>query len=75
MRAYMFINALHSQSPTLTKAIRGVPGVHAADAITGDYDVVASIEARDLAELREILAGVQAIAGVIKTTTCMVLAD
>ena len=75
MRAYMFINALHGQSPTLTKVIGGVPGVHAADAITGDYDVVASIEARDLAELREILAGVQAVAGVIKTTTCMVLAD
>lgn len=75
MRAYMFINALHGQSLTLTKTIRGVPGVHAADAITGDYDVVASIEARDLADLREILAGVQAIAGVIKTTTCMVLAD
>ena len=75
MRAYMFINALHGQSLNLTGTIRDVPGVHAADAITGDYDVVASIEARDLAQLREILAGVQAIAGVIKTTTCMVLAD
>ena len=75
MRAYMFINALHGQSLTLTKEIRGVSGVHSADAITGDYDVVASIEARDLAELRAILAGVQAIAGVLKTTTCMVLAD
>jgi len=75
MRAYVFINALHGQSLTLTKEMRNVPGVHAADAITGDYDVVASIEARDLAELRAILAGVQAIAGVLKTTTCMVLAD
>jgi DNA-binding Lrp family transcriptional regulator len=71
----MFINALHGQSLTLTKEIRDVPGVHSADAITGDYDVVASIEARDLAQLRDILAGVQAIAGVLKTTTCMVLAD
>jgi DNA-binding Lrp family transcriptional regulator len=75
MRAYMFINALHGQSLTLTKEIRDVHGVHFADAITGDFDVVASIEARDLAELRDILAGVQAIAGVLKTTTCMVLAD
>jgi DNA-binding Lrp family transcriptional regulator len=75
MRAYMFINALHGQSLNLTRTIRDVPGVQAADAITGDYDVVASIEARDLAELRAVLAGVQAIAGVLKTTTCMVLAD
>jgi DNA-binding Lrp family transcriptional regulator len=71
----MFINALQGQSLALTKMIRGVPGVQAADAITGDYDIVASIEARDLAELRAILAGVQEITGVLKTTTCMVLAD
>jgi DNA-binding Lrp family transcriptional regulator len=75
MRAYMFINALHGQSLALTKAIRDVPGVTAADAITGDYDIVASIAAQDLAELRAVLAGVQEIAGVLKTTTCMVLAD
>ena len=75
MRAYMFINALHGQSLTLTKEIRDVHGVHFADAITGDYDIIASVQARDLAELRELMAGVQAIDGVLKTTTCMVLAD
>ena len=75
MRAYMFINALHGQSLALTKEIRGVAGVHAADAITGDYDIVAAVEAKDLAELRDVMAGVQAISGVLKTTTCMVLAD
>jgi DNA-binding Lrp family transcriptional regulator len=75
MRAYMFINALHGQSLALIKTIRDVPGVLAADAITGDYDIVASIQALDLAELRAVLAGVQEIAGVLKTTTCMVLAD
>ena len=75
MRAYMFINAMHGRSLALTKAIRNVSGVQAADAITGDYDVVASIEAKDLTELRAILAGVQEIDGVLKTTTCMVLAD
>jgi DNA-binding Lrp family transcriptional regulator len=75
MRAYMFINAIHGQSLALTKTLRDVPGVQAADAITGDYDIVASITAVDLAELRAILAGVQQIDSVLKTTTCMVLAD
>jgi DNA-binding Lrp family transcriptional regulator len=75
MRAYMFINALHGQSLALTKEIRNVPGVQKADPITGDYDIIASVQARDLAELRELMAGVQAIDGVLKTTTCMVLAD
>jgi DNA-binding Lrp family transcriptional regulator len=49
--------------------------VQLADAITGDYDIVAAVTAKDLAELRDIMAGVQGIAGVLKTTTCMVLAD
>lgn len=71
----MFINALHGQSLALTKEIREVPGVQAADAITGDYDILASVQAVDLAELRAIMAGVQEIGGVLKTTTCMVLAD
>jgi DNA-binding Lrp family transcriptional regulator len=71
----MFINALHGQSLAMTKTIREVHGVQAADAITGDYDVVASVRAQDLVELRDIMAGVQAISGVLKTTTCMVLAD
>ncbi len=75
MRAYMFINAMRGQSLGLTKAIRSVDGVTAADAITGDYDIVAAVEAKDLAELRQTMAGVQAMDGILKTTTCMVLSD
>ena len=75
MRAYMFINAMRGQSLALTKAIKAIEGVTAADAITGDYDIVAAVEARDLNELRSTMAGVQAIDGILKTTTCMVLSD
>ena len=75
MRAYMFINAMRGQSMGLTKALRDVAGVRSADAITGDYDIVAEVEARDLTELRATMAGVQAIDGILKTTTCMVLSD
>ena len=71
----MFINAMRGQSIGLTKAIRDVAGVTSADAITGDYDLVASVEARDLAELRSTMSDVQALDGVLKTTTCMVLSD
>jgi hypothetical protein len=52
MKAYMFINSMRGQSLALTRAIRGVSGVLAADAITGDYDIIASVEVRDLTELR-----------------------
>jgi DNA-binding Lrp family transcriptional regulator len=75
MKAYMFINAMRGQSLALTQAIRNVAGVQGADAITGDYDLVAVVEARDLSDLRTTMAGVQAIDGVLKTTTCMVLSE
>jgi DNA-binding Lrp family transcriptional regulator len=75
MKAYMFINAMRGQSLALTRAIRNVAGVQGADAITGDYDLVAVVESRDLSELRTTMAGVQAIEGVLKTTTCMVLSE
>jgi len=75
MRAYMFINAMRGQSLGLTRQIKAIGGVTAADAITGDYDIVAAVEAKDLADLRTTMAGVQAIDGILKTTTCMVLSD
>ena len=71
----MFINAMRGQSLALTKSIKSVQGVTGADAITGDYDIVAAVEARDLNELRQTMAGVQAMDGILKTTTCMVLSD
>ncbi len=75
MKAYMLINAMPGQSLALTKAIRGIPGVQSADAITGDFDIVATVQARDLADLGTLMTGVQRIEGVFKTTTCMVLAE
>ena len=75
MKAYMFINSMRGQSIALTKSIRSVAGVLSADAITGDYDIVVSVDVKDLTELRTAMAGVQALEGVLKTTTCMVLSD
>ena len=75
MRAYMFINAMRGQALGLTRQLKSVQGVTAADAITGDYDIVAAVEAKDLTELRATMAGVQEIDGILKTTTCMVLSD
>ena len=75
MKAYMFINAMRGQSLALSVAIKEVPGVQSADAITGDYDIIAMVEARDLGELRTRMTGVQGLEGVLKTTTCMVLSE
>src|SRR5258708_39439659 len=75
MKAYMFINAMRGQSLALTKAIKSIQGVTGADAITGDYDIVASVEARDLNDLRTTMAGGAGTDGSLNATPRMVLSD
>jgi len=70
----MFVNALHGQSLTLTKAIREVS---VCTRRTRSQETMTS-SPRSRPETWPSSArsgGVQAIAGVLKTTTCMVLAD
>ena len=73
MKAYMFINVAHGQALALTESIRRVRGVEDADALTGEFDAVATLQARDMGELRASMTDLQRIEGVLNTTTCIVL--
>jgi DNA-binding Lrp family transcriptional regulator len=74
MRAYVLINALPGRALEVVDKIRSVPGVTAADAITGQYDVIASFEARDFAVLGSaVVDKIQKLDGVRRTVTCLVL--
>jgi DNA-binding Lrp family transcriptional regulator len=73
MKAYMLINCARDQALAVAEASRGVTGVLDADAITGEFDVVVTLEAGDLSELRAVMTGVQRIGGILKTTTCLAL--
>ncbi len=54
--------------------IHQVAGVKAADAITGEYDVIASFEAPDFTLIgATVVEKIQKIDGVVKTVTCLVL--
>lgn len=46
--------------------------VRSVDTVTGPYDVIVYLESDDLDELGEALSeGIQAVAGVKRTTTCL----
>lgn len=76
MRAYVLINALPGRALEVVEKIRSVPGVTAADAITGQYDVIASFEARDFAVLGSaVVDKIQKLDGVRRTVTCLVLTE
>ena len=76
MRAYVLINALPGRALEVAEKIRDVSGVTGADAITGQYDVIASFEARDFAVLGSaVVDKIQKLDGVRRTVTCMVLTE
>ncbi len=75
MRAYVLINAAPGRALELARRLREVPAIRDADAITGEYDIVAVCEAPDLNNLGRLIVGeIQKLEGVFKTTTCLSIA-
>ena len=72
MKAYVLINASPGHAIDIAKALQGVDGISAADAITGEYDVIAVCEAKDVAGIGNLIVDkIQKVEGVFKTITCL----
>ena len=58
--------------PQVVEALRSLPGIVSADAITGNFDIIALVEAPDMAGIADLVtSGVQGIQGVTRTITCV----
>jgi len=56
----------------VAKKLQATNGVTVADAITGEYDVIARIEGEDVNAIGGVIVeAVQKIEGVFKTVTCL----
>lgn len=74
MKAYVLINASPGKAIDIARAIHGQPGIAAADAITGEYDVVAVCEAPDVNAMGQLIVDrIQKTEGVFKTITNLVV--
>jgi len=72
MKAYVLINASPGRAIEVAQKIAGQPGITAADAITGEYDVIAVCEAEDVNSIGQMIVdNIQKIDGVFKTVTCL----
>jgi len=72
MKAYVLINASPGRALEVAKKMEGVQGISAADAITGEYDVIAVCEAPDVNSIGSLSVDkIQKIDGVFKTITCL----
>lgn len=72
MRAYVLIHARPGEAAVIAREIRRAPGIVRSDPVFGSFDVIAEVEARDLASLgRLVFEGIQVQPGVIDTQTCL----
>jgi DNA-binding Lrp family transcriptional regulator len=70
--AYVLINTSPGRAMDVAKKLQGTAGVTVADAITGEYDVIARIEGADVNAIGGIIVeSIQKVEGVFKTVTCL----
>ena len=73
VHAYVFITAEKAEERQVVATIGEFPTVRAAHVITGNIDVVAFIEGPDLSAVWDTVSQIQAVPGVTRTTTSLVV--
>ena len=72
--AYIWIQTEVGKAATVADEVRRIPGVVAADDVTGPYDVVARVTAPSIDDLgRLVVSRVPRLDGITKTTTMPVV--
>lgn len=69
-KAYVLIETAVGKTRDVLMSLRSVDGVREADAVTGEYDVVAVVEAESLNAIGDLVTGnIHTIGGIQRTTT------
>lgn len=74
VRAYVLITATAGKALEVVQALEGKEGITQADAITGEFDVIAQVQAEDVAGIGKLIVErIQSADGVFKTITCLAI--
>ena len=72
--AYVLIQTDVGKAAEVTRQVRTISGVVAAEDVTGPYDVIAQIESASMDDLgRMVVSQIQRIDGITRTVTCPVV--
>ena len=75
-RAYVLIEVDAGEVVAVVRALREVPGIRAADAVTGPYDIIATIGISDQRSIgRLVIDVIHGITGIKRTITCVAIGD
>src|SRR5258706_3424597 len=72
VRAYVLISASPGKAIDVSRNLKGQDGIVSVDAITGEYDAIAQVQAPDIAGIGQLIVEkIQRQDGVFKTITCL----
>ncbi|EFO79308.1 transcriptional regulator, AsnC family [Oscillochloris trichoides DG-6] len=73
-RAYVLIEAESGRVAEVLAALRTLNGMAAVDAVTGPYDIIATVQTPDPRMIgRLVMNEIHSVEGVKRTVTCMVI--
>jgi DNA-binding Lrp family transcriptional regulator len=73
-RAYVLIEAEAGQVGSVIAVLRQLPGVTAADPVTGPYDIIITIETPDPRDVgRLVMNEIHGVNGIKRTVTCLAI--
>jgi DNA-binding Lrp family transcriptional regulator len=74
--AFVLVNVTGDHTKSAYKTITRMEGIKGAYLVTGVYDLIVHVAAKDINHLGEvILSNIRAIDGVTQTMTCLVLSS
>jgi DNA-binding Lrp family transcriptional regulator len=74
VEAYILIQTEVGKAAQVAKEVGEIPGVNAAEDVTGPYDVIVRAEAKSVDDLGKlVVAKIQAVEGITRTLTCPVV--
>jgi DNA-binding Lrp family transcriptional regulator len=72
VRAYILMTLEPGKAIDVVKRLRKESGVTQVDAITGEYDAIAQVEAKDVKGIGVLIVDrLQGVSGVVRTITCL----
>ncbi len=73
-RAYVLVEVESGRIADVIGALRTIQGVSSVDAVTGPYDIIATLQTLDPRHIgRLVMHEIQGIEGLKRTVTCIVI--
>ena len=70
-KAYILIETAVGKTREVAQKLRQVDGMISVDVVTGPYDVIALLEAKDITSIGDLVTDKVHFTGVVRTVTCI----